>query len=41
MLSFLKNKDEIEELFVTKKPLVVCLSETRVTDEINDSELFI
>jgi len=39
--SFLAHKDEIEELIINKKPLVACLTETRVTNDINDSELII
>lgn len=39
--SFLAHKDEIEELIIDKKPLIVCLTETRVTDDINDTELLI
>ena len=39
--SFLVHKDEIEELIINEKPIVVCLTETRVIEDINDSELII
>lgn len=39
--SFIVHKEEIEELIVNKKPLMVCLTETRVSDDINDTELLI
>lgn len=39
--SFLAHKDEIEELIVYKQPLVICLTESRVTNDINETELII
>jgi len=39
--SFLAHKDEIEELIINKKPLIACLTETRVTNDVNDPELII
>lgn len=39
--SFLAHKDEIEDLIINRRPGVICLTETRVTEDINDSELLI
>lgn len=36
---FIRHKDEIEEFIIGKKPTIICLTETHVTDEIGDTEL--
>lgn len=36
---FLKHKDEIEQLIKLWKPEIVCLTETHITEEINDFEV--
>lgn len=37
--SYLANKSEIDRLLYDEKPSVLCLSEARVTHEVEDTEL--
>lgn len=36
---FMKHKDEIEQLIIEYEPKMLCLTETHVTEEVNDFEL--
>jgi exonuclease III len=36
----ISNYDEIKKLIELKKPVLVCLSETRTTEEIDDNEIY-